>query len=339
MNHWLLLSTNGKTQSKASSATYINALTETALMALLEEPIAMINSHERPSRVSTQAIQAKGCRLAMCPGGPSLDPQFTFVWLWAEHLQSIGITTLVPAASGLVRERIGRGSTFGSSSLAASVCDLTTQEIIYEFLGARPTFVGQPALVLGLLARDQPRDETVVISMHPNNREKQVHWYSMLLHRTRRPVRILVHDDKEWAHAGQLASAAPWAQIVHVRTLTTLDEWARALGGAMFLGANEAEVIGAAAMGVRSAYIVPTQSQELNPLNKASVGLLQLSQATMFHGDTQLDPQLVIDHTRTIPYAESSAQIQRLREWLSAAGLPLRPMTSPPVGEPEHAQG
>lgn len=328
MTNWLLLSTNGKASGPGKAPSCENSLTESALLTLLEDPADIVSAHERPSRGSLQHVRAKGCRLAVCPGGRGLDPGFSQMWTWAQELANLGVHTVCPAASGLRRDRVARGSLFGSASVALSVCDATTQKVVFDTLGVRVTFVGHPALVPGVLFPAHHRDEAVVVSFHPTQRENQVEWYGNLVRQTKRPVRVLVHEDKDWSFAGRLASYAPWAQVVDVSEIHTLEQWAKVLSGWICLGSNEAEAIGAAALQVPSALLFPTSKHEID-LNGSAAGMLGISQGVIHEQNQYLDPQQVLDSLVTIPYDDASAHVQSLMEWLYAAQLPVRQFNAP----------
>lgn len=331
MNNWLLLSTNGKANTNGKgAATCVNALNEAGILALLHEPTEVRSAHERPDRMGLQHVQAKNCRLAVCPGGMALDPGFCQLWPWSLELERLNVRTVCPAASGLKPERIMRGSVFGSGPIAVSVSDTLTQRTVFDTLGVRPQFVGHPALVPGVLCPGHPRDEAIVISLHPSLREVQVEWYATLLNRTGRPVRILVHEEKDWSHAGRIASYAPWSQLINVADVHSVKQWAQVLCGHAFLGANEAEAIGAAALQVPSALVFPSAQHELK-LDYSAAGLLQLSQGVMRDGNQMLDPAVVLDALTTIPYSEAQAHVQSLVDWLQAAQLPVRPVQIEPA--------
>lgn len=332
--NWLLLSTNGATANVKSGSTHtnsnssssVNSLNEASLLAVLHPPVASVSAYERPSRMAIQTIQQRQVRAALCPGGPVLDPGYSCLWLWAQELDHIKVPTIVPAASGLRRERIQRGSAYGVGPVRLSVADMATQRVVFDTMGTRPRFVGAPSLIPSVICEDVVHDEAVIISLHDTNREMQVDWLTALLKALQCPARILVHEPKEWHYAARLASAVTWAQIINVAEIHDVAHWAHVLAGKMYLGANESEVIGAAALGTPSVLLVPTEKQEVD-LQQSAAGALHISQAVMSHGGRVLDPGLILEALTTISRDEARAQVQVLLEWLHDANMPLKLLT------------
>lgn len=326
---WLLLST---VHPKAG---YYNAINEHALKAVLEPNTALTSIYDRPTNQSLAAIHQGKYLAAVCPGGPTLNPQVTSVWSWAAQLHNIGVNTFVVGATGVTPAMTERpGWAEGALSLCAA--DYSTIATIRQSLNASVQLVGSLGLLVGFLhERDEEDDDDhLIVSFTQHGLPFQTEWLQTLVQHQGRPVRILVHSEKEWAFAGQVASVAPSAQIIDVSSITTLEQWAALLQGGICVTPNDAEAIAAASIGTPTVAISPAAPLDLD-LDKSVYAQTGMPVAILDDGVSVLTPQQVCDAATTIDVTKHVASLQALLEWMQGAHLPIRRAILDAITQPQ----